>query len=183
MDDKLRIMISWDEARKRAKAEAQSRFPTLSDDFRMKLERITPTQSIYFPVTVTLRTGERRDAVYLCPAIPWFEQWGVWPDEDAGKRWVSLEQVVDFEESPSRLPPRFAEALYAAGESGMGYQIFQRHFRDGSSASFVAGNAIDFPDLPPGKKVEDIVGVTPHAGRDDPHIRSGQDYAWCLFFS
>jgi hypothetical protein len=65
----------------------------------------------------------------------------------------------------------------------MGYQIFQLHFRDGSTASFGLGNAIDFPDLPPGMAPSDIVGVTPHAGRDDPLMRGGRDYTWCLFYS
>jgi hypothetical protein len=158
-------MVSWDEALRRAKAEAPERFPSLSKEFRTKLRRITPAQSIYFPVVVTLRTGEQRDAVYLSPAIPWFEQWAVWPDEDAGKRSLSLEDILDFEESPTRLPPEFAEVLYAAGESGMGYQIFQLHFRDGSTASFGTGNAIDF------------------AGRDDRLMRGARDHAWCLFNS
>lgn len=176
-------MTSWDDARRRARVEAAERFPRLPHNFRAKLKRITPTQSIYFPVIVTLRTGERRDAVYLSPAIPWFERWGVWPDEDAGKIGLGLDEVTDFEESPSRMPPQFAEVLYDAGESGMGYQLFQLHFLDGSSASFVSGNTIDFPDLPPGKTPGDILGVTPHAGRDDPLRRGSKEYAWCLFHS
>lgn len=176
-------MPFWDDTLRKARAEAADRYPILSENLRTKLARITPTQSIYFPAMVTLRSGERRDAVYLSPALEWFEQWGVWPDEDAGKSDLPLDEVVDLEESPSRLPPRFAQTLYAAGESGMGYVIFQLHFRDGSSASFGLGGAIDFPDLPPGKTPGDIVGVTPHAGRGDPLMRGGREYAWCLFYS
>lgn len=171
----------WNDMVRKAKQEAPKRFPRLREEFRKKLKLITPTQSIYFPVIVTLSGGDRRDAVYLCPAIPWFEMWGVWPEDDAAKSSLPLEEIEDFEESPSRLPPEFAEALYTAGESGMGYHVFQAHFDDGTTASFLTGNAVDFPDLPPGKTPADIVAVTPHAGREEPVHRDTLDYAWCLF--
>ena len=174
-------MAKWTDIVRTAKREAPKRFPRLREEFRKKLKLITPTQSIYFPVLVTLRGGDRRDAVYLSPAIPWFEMWGGWPEEDAGKNALPLEEILDFEESPSRLPLKFAEALYAAGESGMGYHAFQAHFSDGTTASFLTGNAIDFPHLPLGKTPEDIVAVTPHAGREEPVHRDTLDYAWCLF--
>ena len=117
---------------------------------RGKLEEIRPTERIYYPVLVTLRSGEQRDAVYMAPAIPWFEMWGVWPGDDQGKNSVSLSEVIDLVESPSRLPSNIAGEIYEAGESGMGYCLFQLKFSDGSIASFGMGNAIDFPDLPPG---------------------------------
>ena len=80
----------------------------------------------------------------------------------------------------------FAEGrpdIWPAGESGMGYHLFQLDFSDGSTASFGTGGALDFPDLPPGKTPRDIVGVTAHAGRDDASRRTTKDYAWCLFSS
>ncbi len=157
------------------------RYPRLTDELRKKLTRIEPTQAIYYPTIVTLGTGELRDAVYLCPAVQWFEKWGVWPKEDAGKNSVSLDEVVDFEESPSRLPRELAETIYAGGESGMGYHLFQLTFRDGFVASFGTGNAVDFLDLPPGKLPQDIVAASPHAGRDVAVKNGTLDYAWCLF--
>tara|TARA_B100001179_G_C18338623_1_gene295540 strand:+ start:57 stop:563 length:507 start_codon:yes stop_codon:yes gene_type:complete len=159
------------------------RYPRLPNELRNRLSQIEPTQAIYYPALVTLRTGELRDAVYLCPAAQWFEKWGVWPEEDTGKKSVPLEEVADLEESPSRLPRELAETIYAAGESGMGYHLFQLTFRDGSVVSFGTGNAVDFLDLPPDRSPRDIVAVTPHAGREDPTKRCALDYAWCLFSS
>jgi len=159
------------------------RYPRLPNELRNRLSQIEPTQAIYYPALVTLRTGELRDAVYLCPAAQWFEKWGVWPEEDTGKKSVPLEEVADLEESPSRLPRELAETIYAAGERGMGYHLFQLTFRDGSVVSFGTGNAVDFLDLPPDRSPRDIVAVTPHAGREDPTKRCALDYAWCLFSS
>lgn len=176
-------MITWNELLQRARAEALDRYPPLTDQLRHKLALIKPTQAIYHPALVTLRSGERRDAVYLCPAMQWFEQWGVWPEEDKGKTLVPLQEVVDLEESPSRLPRKFAEKIYSAGESGMGYHLFQITFRDRSIVPFLTGNAVDFLDLPPGKSPADIVSVAPHAGRDEPAHLGDLDYAWCLFSS
>ncbi|MEO5706226.1 MAG: hypothetical protein ABIT10_01750 [Alteraurantiacibacter sp.] len=175
------IMTLWSEILARARREAFQRYARLSDNLRGQLFQIEPSQNIYYPALITLRTGERRDAVYLCPALPWFEQWGVWPDDDKGKKAVSLEEVIDIQPSPSRLPLAFAEAIYAAGESGMGYHLFQLMFQDGAVATFGAGGAVDFPDLPPGRSPNDIISVKPHAGREDPSKRSTLDYAWCLY--
>lgn len=173
-------MPLWSEIVKKGKREAATRYPPLPAKLRQKLIEIEPSQGIYFPCLVTLRTGERRDCVYLAPASPWFEQWGVWPEKDEGKPTVSLLDVMDIEESPSRLPKHFAEQVYEAGESGMGYQLFVLGFRDGTIASFLTGNMVDFPDLPDGKSPSEIVSVTPHAGRNDSHRRE-LNFSWCLF--
>ncbi|MCI3135027.1 hypothetical protein [Phenylobacterium aquaticum] len=63
----------------------------------------------------------------------------------------------------------------------MGYTIFTVRFRDGSSIAVGTGNAVDFIDYPEGQSPEAVVGVLPHVGRDDPHLRSGPTYWWCLY--
>jgi len=90
--------------------------------------------------------------------------------------------VASLSESPFRLPAPFANELYEAGESGMGYTIFTVEFRGGIERSYVGGNAIDFIVYPEGMSATDVVAVVPHKGRNS-HPRSAPDYYWCLFGS
>ena len=98
-----------------------------------------------------------------------------------GKISIDVNTVVSIAESPHRLPAKFANELYAAGESGMGYTIFTVEFQDGSRAAYSTGNAIDFIEYPSGQIAENVVNVIPHQGRNDRKIRSCSNYAWCLY--
>ncbi|HUB26954.1 MAG TPA: hypothetical protein VL992_16125 [Tepidisphaeraceae bacterium] len=90
--------------------------------------------------------------------------------------------VASVEESRFRLPLQFAQTLYDAGESGMGYLLFTVVFDDGSQAAYCLGNgSIDFLDYPTNKGPRNVVNVAPHAGRSDPNLRHGADYRWCLY--
>jgi hypothetical protein len=60
------------------------------------------------------------------------------------------------------LPARFANILYEAGESGMGYCAFSVELRDHRRLYFVTGNAVDFLNWPEGVLPDDVIGVTPH---------------------
>jgi len=135
----------------------------------------------YFPCRVTLRSGETLDCVYVVPALPYVKIWGVWPEDDPGKLSVRIENVVDIDESPNRLPVAIADQIYRAGESCMGGCYFTLHFRDGTAQAYGAGGAVDFVSLPIGQKAQDIVRVEPHAGRNEPGLRIGLTYHWCLF--
>ena len=83
-------------------------------------------------------------------------------------------------ESPRRLPARFANKLYASGESGMGYKIFTVVFADGYHQSYSSGNAVDFIRYPEGLGPTDLVEVLPHEGRNADPVRC-PEYYWCLF--
>jgi hypothetical protein len=72
---------------------------------------------------VTLSDGSVRDRVYVQDAATWFEVWGVDPEDDDEKTLVDMEMILSIEDSPTRLPARFANALYAAGESAMGGRV------------------------------------------------------------
>jgi hypothetical protein len=156
------------------------RYPPLSAVLADQLAAIESCCG-YFPVTDSLSDGSARDRVYLAEASNWIARWGVWPDEDHGKGEVCITDVVAIADSPSRLPAQFANALYQAGESGMGYTIFTVQFRDGSEMAVVTGNALDFVDYPPGQSETTVVGVLPHIGRNNPARRNGPDNTWCLF--
>lgn len=157
------------------------RYPPLSAALRAQLEVITPSDGLYYPCVASLNDGTQIDRVYLAQAERWFLTWGVWPDQDRGKRAIDIRDVGAVRESPSRLPAAFADQLYRAGESGMGYTIFTVRFSDGSSTAIVTGNAVDFIDYPPGQSLATVVEIVPHLGRDDPGLSEGPGYHWCLY--
>ena len=165
------------------KFEAGERtYPALSPHLKAKLDEIVPSQSgtlSYFPCRVTLKDGTIIDRVYIVEAQPYITVWGVWPDQDAHKYEVRLEEISEVQESPSRLPARFANKLYRAGESGMGYTVFTVRFRDGAEMAYVSGGAVDFISFPAGQSQADIVDVSPHIGRDRA-VHSDIPYFWCL---
>ena len=82
------------------------------------------------------------------------------------------------------MPAHLATRLYAAGESGMGYEIFTMDLRSGQSLVFVTGNLVDFPDLPEGVTCDDILDVHPHEGRERSQregYRGSAEFRWLYF--
>jgi len=157
-------------------------YPTLSAHLTQQLEEIVPSVSAslrYFPCCVKLKDGQTIDRVYVVEAQPYITHWGVWPDQDPHKHEVRSEDVTDIYESLSRLPAQFANELYEAGESGMGYTVFTVRFSDGTESAHASGNAIDFISLPIGQSVADIVEVFPHKGRDRA-MSDSVPYYWCI---
>jgi hypothetical protein len=158
------------------------RRPPLSDDLRRQLESVEPSRGelAYWPCEATLDDGTVRDCVYVQNSKRWFPVWGVDPEDDQGKRSVPIERVVAIRESPTRLPPRFANKMYDAGESGMGGCFFRLVLRDGRHLDCASGNAVDFPTWPEGVAPSDVVDLVPHAG-ERSMARPGRDYAWALY--
>ena len=159
-------------------------YPSLTPALKEALQRVEPVGEgslTYWPCEVLTKAGEWIDCVYLAKADEWYPIWGVWPGQDTGKYQLSVDQIADLRESPCRLPARFANEIYAAGESGMGYTLFEIEFNDGSRVAYGNGNAIDFITYPPGKTGAQIVAVHPHAGRQSPHPYMPPKYYWCLF--
>jgi hypothetical protein len=159
------------------------KYPPLSEYLRAELERISSVSDgmmEYHPCKVRLKDGRWQDFVYVVDADDYIRVWGVWPDQDKGKWEVGIEDVAAIAESPSRLPPAFAQRLYEAGESGMGYVLFELSYSDGLRSAHLSGNAVDFVQLPEDKTPKDIVDVHPHAGRDARERFSAHDYYWCL---
>lgn len=136
---------------------------------------------LYFPCKVWLKEGLALDTVYIEPDDIYFEHWGVYPEDDKYKKSISIDDVVIIEESPMRLPVRFANEVYEDGESGMGVYIFTLLFADGSTQAYRSGGAIDFVSYPAGKGPEDIVKVMSHEGREDPSARDCLQWYWCLY--
>lgn len=166
------------------------RLPKIATSLYVRLLGIVPSidQSWggiiqYYPCDVVMRDGTKRNRVYLVNARQWLVQWGPLPNEPLGEHVLDVQDVIEVRESISRLLPRFANKLYAAGETGMGYNIFTVHFDDGTSTVHSGGNTVDFIQYPPGKSARHVVDVTPFT-RDrafPPDMELRPEYFWCPF--
>lgn len=159
-------------------------YSPLPPHVREALKGIEPSRDgdfVYYPCRAVLKSGGACDAVYIVPEEPYIRYWGVYPENDRGKRWIKMEDIAGVEESPIRLPAQFANEIYRNGESGMGYTIFTLVFADGSRQAYGMGNAVDFIRYPDGKNQKDVVAVIPHEGRNDASRVDGAEYYWCLY--
>jgi hypothetical protein len=151
---------------------------------REALKGIEPSldgELVYYPCRAVLKSGEACDTVYIVPEEPYVKQWGVYPENDSGKKWIRMEDIAEVKESPIRLPAQFANKIYKSGESGMGYTIFTVVFADGIQQACASGNAIDFIRYPIGKGPKDVVAVIPHEGRKDASLVKSPQWYWCLY--
>ncbi|HYF14671.1 MAG TPA: hypothetical protein VD971_06325 [Phycisphaerales bacterium] len=155
------------------------------------LRGVEPSVSNYgsrlYPCEVITDDGVFHPRVYVVKASSYIREWGVWPWSDQGKRWVRAESICSLHSSKLRLPVRFANTLNAAGESGMGYCAFSVELRNGSRLYFVTGNAVDFPNWPPGVSPTDVIAVRAHDRSPAHGVRppfsheSSAEYEWSPF--
>jgi hypothetical protein len=163
------------------------RVPRITAHLAGALARVVPScdqELEYRPCRVKLRSGEWRDRVYVQEATSYLSHWGIWPWEDRDKDYLPLDDVVEIDDSPTRIPAHVATSIYAAGESGMGYCIFTLVTADGRRIACMTGNAVDWVDLPSGVSPRDVVDVSPQEGRDEVNAGfgvGGSRYAWCLY--
>ena len=102
-------------------------FPKLPEKLREDLGNIIPSVDrdlTYWPCAARLSDGTVLSCVYVVPEGPYIKHWGVYPQHDRGKSYISISDVDALAESPKRLPAKFANELYKNGESGMGYPIW-----------------------------------------------------------
>ena len=159
-------------------------YSTLLPHVREALKSIEPSRDgelVYYPCRAVLKSGEAFDTVYIVPEKPYVKQWGVYPENDRGKRWIRMEDIAEVQESPTRLPAQFANDIYRNGESGMGYTIFTVVFADGVRQACATGNAVDFIQYPIGKGPKDVVAVIPHEGRRNDSLVKSPEWYWCLY--
>jgi hypothetical protein len=98
--------------------------------------------------------------------------------------WIHPDDISRIEPTKERLPAKYASQLYAEGESGMGYMLFELKMDDRTTHVFVAGSArVDFPDYPDGYNADNVVAVYPHQGRDHSakECRESRGCYWCFF--
>jgi len=156
-------------------------YPRLPSHLEAQLKSVPASGGYYRPCDVTMQDGSVVKRVYLVPADRYIVEWGIWPGEDSAKKEIDIQSVAALRNSDFRLPLKFANQLYQAGETGMGYTIFTVQFKDGSSMATYTGNAVDFIDYPDGQGPNTVTKVIPHRGRDDPALSAAPDYHWCLY--
>lgn len=150
------------------------------------LKTIEPSRDgeiVYYPCRAVLKSGEVFDAVYIVAEKLYVKHFGLYPENLPGKQWIRMEDIAEVQESPTRLPAKFANEIYRKGESRMGYTKFTVVFADGLRRTWDSanGSAIDFIHYPLGKGPRDVVAVIPHEARiDDLGVRSPEWY-WCLY--
>ena len=158
---------------------AENKYSPISKALFIKLKSIPPNLSNYYPCKVTLKNGQMIDCVYVVELQTYVKTWGKYPNENDGKTMVSIDDVVEIEESPARLPNQIANKLYKAGETGMGYTIATFIFKDGTKQSLI--NAHDFIEYPSGKNKDDVRDVLPHKGQKDSNLKDGPNFYYCIY--
>ena len=160
-----------------------SRYATPPESIRQALASIVPSgehELPSYPCRVKLKSGDVLDRVLIVPEKEYLHYWGVYPEDDKAKRSIRIEDILQLEESPTRLPARFADEIYRAGESGMGGTDFIVVFTDGSRQAYSAGGVVDFISYPTGKGPVDVAGVLPREGGGDTLVAVPGHY-WCLY--
>lgn len=135
----------------------------------------------HYPCAVTLASGEFLDFVYIVESKGFLYCWSVLPEEDPGKKSIYLNDVKEIHPSPNRIPALLAADLYEAGETGMGFIVFEMEFSDGEKLSAISGNAVDFVNLPDSRSVSDIVKVRKIEDRDYKSFLQPPEIHFCLF--
>ena len=160
------------------------RYSSLPTSLKAGLDAVKPSclgPLRYYPCLVRFKDGTELDRVFFGTKILSSENWG----SGKSRELINVEDVASLKESPSRIPPEFANKLYEAGESGMGYRVFTVVFKKRFGIfpcrrDFVA-NAVDFIEYPLGRGPADIIGVIPHRGRRGKRFRQVPKYRWCLY--
>ena len=161
-------------------------YPDLPDFLRSQWEKIPPSHGAANnarPCMAVLDDNTVIDAVYVVSAEDFINTWGIWPKDDSAKREVHISRVRKFQKSPSRLPLKFAEKIYHVGESRMGGSDFTLVFSDKTTQAYVAGNAVDFLELPSGKSMADVIDVILSEAIQTTNCLHDLNYYWCLFGS
>lgn len=152
----------------------------IQDELRQIASSQYSDELMLYPCRAVLKNGETLNAVYIVPENPYMKYVGIYPEADKAKKSIRIEEIAHVENSPWRLPARFANEIYLLGESGMGYTIFTVAFSDGLRQAYVNGNMVDFIAYPAGKGPSDVVEVLPHECRNSSKI-VGPEYYWCLY--
>lgn len=164
--------------------------PTLSRPLWRRLKRVRPSCDSFLdlrPCRVLLKDGRWLDRVYLVEEAPYLRQWKIRPKEDPSCRDLPLDSIVDVDESPTRLPARFATRLYRAGESWQRFTVFTLVLENGRRLPYLMGHSVDFPQWPDDVTPDLVAGVIPHEAPTEfrsrtpsPH-QAAAHHRWCVY--
>ncbi len=143
------------------------------------------TSMKYRPCRITTTDGRIFDRVYVQELSDLEKGWGI-PEVTLRQAPLRIEHIKQIESSPLRLPARLANRLYDAGESGMGYFVFTIQLKDGRRLPYVTGNAVDFPNWPPGvipEMIDDFAKgyEEKFRHRHPTKFEQSADIIWCAY--
>ena len=159
----------------------------LTPELRAQLDIIEPSQVragvLLRPCRVGLRDGNVLPRVYVADLATIELLCGrATPENHISDSWLSPDQVTFIRESPVRLPARFANKVYAIGESGMGYTSFIVKFGCWPGRRCAQGLAdfIAYPPLQGPQTVRDVVPwLRPRWRNRVPPVPPR--FQWCVF--
>ncbi len=164
--------------------------PTLSRPLWRRLRRVRPSRDGSLdlrPCRVLLKDGRWLDRVFLVEEAPYLRQWKIHPKEDPSRRDLPLDSIVDVDESPTRLPARFATRLYRAGESWQRFTVFTLVLENARQLPYLMGHSVDFPQWPDDVTPDLVEGVIPHEAPAEfrsrtpsPH-QAAAAHRWCVY--
>jgi hypothetical protein len=159
----------------------------VKEELREQLARVEPSVAErgvrLYPCSAQLKNGTVLSCLYLLGQADFLRLTGFQRPDDAGERlWISPEDLVSIQESPMRLPAKFANQLYEAGESGMGYKFFTVVFSWWCRREYLQSR-VDFIRYPPGTGPSKVKSVLPHTGRRDAKVERIPEpvFYWCVF--
>jgi hypothetical protein len=155
-------------------------------DYRLRqgLEKLEPTEIKpdirFYPCAARLDDGTFVKCVYFVTSdtlkrLVGYER----PTDVPGLLSVSQERISSISESSARLPARFANRIYAGGETRMGCYSFSLLFSRWRRRGYLVGGFIDFLEFPKGYGPADVKDVVLHRGAEMPSPMPA--YRWCVY--
>ena len=132
------------------------------------------------PCAAELNDGTSLECVYFMTAATSRRLLGrEGPASFPDRYWISQHDVASIAESPVRLPARFANEIYGAGETHYGCYIFTLIFSRWVRRGYLVGGFIDFLDFPRGHGPSDVKEVLLRLG--PTHPSQLPEYKWCVY--
>ena len=117
--------------------------------------------------------------MYFLEENDFLKLWGKTPETDFEHKHVAVGDISAIEESRFRLPAKFANEVYRAGESGMGWFDFTLVFTRWCWRNYMVGSFIDFLEYPLWFGPKDVRAVVLY--RRKLKDRGALDTYWCVF--
>lgn len=140
---------------------------------------VLPSGAVVYPCLARLSGGGTRECVYFVELATFKLLFrGMAPESMTGLSWIRADQVISIEESPLRLPPRFANRIYGAGERWGAYS-FTLIFSWWCRRKYLVIGFVDFLSYPQGRGPSDVKDVVLYKINEES--TPGPKYHWCVF--
>jgi hypothetical protein len=160
--------------------------PTEPTSLLRQLETIEPSDfepgTQLYPCSARMKDGTVEERAYFVAAetaVRLFGPAGI----DAVSRSLRLpiDRVVSVAESPARLPAKFANQIYRAGETHYGCYLFTLVFSRWRRSRYMVGGFVDFLFYPSGRGPSDIQKAV--LGNGARRATAVPKFKWCVYGS